>query len=268
MLKRDFKVLIKGSGDLATGVACRLFESGFSIIMTEIPNPTAIRRTVAFSEAVYNGRASVEGIEAVLCNNLSECKTVLSTNKIAVVIDETASIKDQWEPDIIVDAILAKVNLGMRIDDAPITIGVGPGFTAQKDCHCVVESQRGHYLGKCIYEGSAAPNTGIPGNIGGYAIERVIKSPAEGIFKEVNHVGDYVKKDDVIAYVNEVPVLATIDGILRGQLKSGLNVHLGMKIGDIDPRAEQKHCFSVSDKARSIGGGVLEAIMKLGKDLV
>lgn len=267
MLKRDFKVLIKGSGDLASGIACRLFESGFSIIMTEIPNPTAIRRTVAFSEAVYFGKSSVEGIQAVLCKNIEECETVLSQSKIAVVIDENASIKDEWHPDIIVDAILAKVNLGMKIDDAPITIGVGPGFTAKKDCHCVIESQRGHYLGSCIYEGSAAPNTGVPGNIGGYTMERVIKSPAEGVFKEVNHVGDYVKKDDIIAYVDQVPVFATIDGILRGQLKDGLHVHLGMKIGDIDPRAEQKHCFSVSDKARSIGGGVLEAIMKLGKSL-
>jgi len=267
MLKQNYKVLIKGAGDLATGIACRLFESGFSVLMTEIEYPTSIRRTVAFSEAVYMGTASVENINAILCADVSECNSVIKNGNIGLIVDKNASIKDSWQPDIIVDAILAKKNLGLSISDAAVTIGVGPGFFAQKDCHCVIESQRGHYLGKCIYYGSAEENTGVPGNIGGYSTERLLKSPSDGFFHSDLNIGDYVKKGDIVAYVEENPVFAAIDGSLRGLLMNGLQVHSNMKIGDIDPRSEKKHCFSVSDKARSIGGGVLEAILKLGKKL-
>ncbi|MGB5822609.1 MAG: selenium-dependent molybdenum cofactor biosynthesis protein YqeB [Proteocatella sp.] len=267
MLKQNYKVLIKGAGDLATGIACRLFESGFSVLMTEIENPTSIRRTVAFSEAVYSDSAYVEGINAVLCSDILECETALKRGNIALIVDKNASVKDLWKPDVIVDAILAKKNLGLSISDAPITIGVGPGFFAQKDCHCVIESQRGHYLGKCLYYGSAEANTGVPGNIGGYSLERLLKAPSAGVFHSKLSIGDYVNKGDIVAYVDQNPVFATIDGILRGILMNGLKVHYNMKIGDIDPRSEKKHCFSISDKARSISGGVLEAILKLGKNI-
>lgn len=266
IFNRSYKVLIKGAGDIASGIACRLFECGFQIIMTEIPEPTAIRRTVSFCEAVYDKSVMLEGICAVLCNDSDECLTALKNGNICVIIDEHASIISDWKPDIIIDSILAKRNLGLKIDDAPVTIGVGPGFCAKADCDCVIESQRGHELGRCIYSGSAAPNTGIPGEVGGYSSERVIKSPSDGIYREICHIGDYVNKDNIIAYADDVPVRATIDGILRGQLRGGLRVHAGMKVADIDPRAERSHCFSVSDKARSIAGAALEAILKLGRE--
>ena len=266
IFNRSYKVLIKGAGDIASGIACRLFECGFQIIMTEIPEPTAIRRTVSFCEAVYDKSVRLEGICAVLCNDSDECNTALNDGNICVLIDEHASIISDWKPDIIIDAILAKRNLGLNINDAPVTIGVGPGFCAESDCDCVIESQRGHDLGRCIYFGSAAPNTGIPGEVGGYSSERVIKSPSDGIYREIFHIGDYVNKDDIIAYADDVPVRATISGILRGQLRGGLRVHAGMKVADIDPRAEKSHCFSISDKARSIGGSALEAILKLGRE--
>lgn len=266
MLKQNFKVLIKGSGDIASGIACRLFECGFSIIMTEIPKPTAIRRTVSFCTAVYKGSFELEGIKAILCKDLSDCLCAISNGNIGVIVDELAEIKNEWKPDIIIDAILAKKNLGLEKEDAPITIGIGPGFCAQTDCDCVIESQRGHDLGRCIYDGYAAPDTGVPGEIGGYAKERVIKSPSSGIYKDIIHIGDHVKKGHILALVDDVPVRASIDGILRGQLKGGLFVQSGMKVADIDPRAQIDHCFSVSDKARSLGGGVLEAILKIGRE--
>lgn len=267
MLKRNYKVLIKGGGDLATGIACRLFECGFSVLITEIEKPTTIRRTVAFSEAVYKKSASVEDIVAVLCSDIIECETALKNGNIPLIIDSTAAIKNLWQPDIIVDAILAKKNLGLAISDAPLTIGIGPGFFAQKDCHCVIESQRGHNLGRCIYYGSAEANTGVPGDIGGHSLERLLKSPSAGIFHSKLSIGDYVKKGEIVAYVDNSPVVAAIDGILRGLLMNDLKVDYNMKIGDIDPRSEKEHCYSVSDKARSIGGGVLEAILKLGRNI-
>ena len=171
------RVLIKGAGDLASGIACRLHQCGCSVVMTDLAVPTAVRRTVAFSRAVYERSAEIEGTTAQLCSNIDEMQNVLRRGEIAVMIDPEAKIRAQWKPDAVVDAILAKHNLGTCIDDAPIVIGVGPGFTAGKDCHCVVETKRGHYLGRCIYTGSAIANTGVPGNIGGYTTERILRAP-------------------------------------------------------------------------------------------
>lgn len=256
-------VLIKGAGDLATGVAYRLKKCGFDIVMTEIPEPTTVRRTVAFSQAVYDNNAEVEGIKATHVSEIEEAKKIVNQGNIAVIVDEKAEIIKDFNPDVVVDAIIAKKNLGTKINDAQIVIALGPGFTAGVDCHCVIETQRGHYLGKAIYRGSAIPNTGIPGNIGGYTKERIIRATNDGKISPVAKIGDYVEKGDIVAYVNRTPIFAEINGIVRGILQKDVKVFKGMKSGDIDPRCEKNHCFTISDKARSIGGGVLEAILYL-----
>lgn len=254
-------VLIKGAGDLATGIAYRLKKSGFDIVMTEIDNPTTVRRTVAFSQAIFDNEIEIEGIKGIKVNNINEIHKEIKKGNIPIIIDKEANIIKKLKPKVVVDAIIAKKNLRTSINDAPIVIGVGPGFEAKKDCHLVIETKRGHYLGKVIEEGSAIPNTGIPGNIGGYTKERIIRASSNGKIRPVVKIGDYVKKGEVIAYIDGVEVVAEIDGIVRGMLQEGIEVFKGMKSGDIDPRCEKNHCFTISDKARSIGGGVLEAIM-------
>lgn len=257
------KVLIKGAGDLASGVACRLHRCGMQIIMTDLPTPTAVRRTVAFSRAVYEGSAEVEGSVARRCDTLAEAKVVLEKGEIAVIPDTDIHFLAKWKPDAVVDAILAKKNLGTQITDAPVVVALGPGFTAGKDCHCVVETKRGHYLGRCIYEGSAIPNTGIPGNIGGYTVQRILRAPCDGVFEPVVEIGAVVKEGEVCATVDGVPLKSEISGVVRGLLQKGVMVTKGMKSGDVDPRCEVSHCFSVSDKARAVAGGVLEAILTI-----
>ncbi|MDR5586193.1 MULTISPECIES: selenium-dependent molybdenum cofactor biosynthesis protein YqeB [Clostridium] len=256
-------IVIKGAGDLATGVATRLKKCGFDIVMTEISQPTTVRRTVAFSQVVYDEKVEVEGITAVLASNKEDINKIVEEGRVAVLVDEKAKIIDEIEPEIIIDAIIAKKNLGTKIDDANIVIALGPGFTAGIDCHCVIETKRGHYLGKAIYKGSAIPNTGVPGEVGGFSKERIIRATTDGKITPISKIGDYVKKGDIVAYVNETPVFAKLDGIVRGMLQKDVNVFKGMKSGDIDPRCEKNHCFTISDKARSIGGGVLEAILHL-----
>lgn len=256
-------ILIKGAGDLATGIACRLKKCGFDIVMTEISEPTTVRRTVAFSQAVFDEEAEVEGIRAVLASKKEEINNIIKDGNVVVLVDENANIVEDIRPDVIIDAIVAKKNLGTDIHDAKIVIAIGPGFTAGVDCHCVVETKRGHYLGKAIYSGSAIPNTGVPGDIGGYTKERIIRATDNGKIAPVAKIGDYVEKGDVVAYVNDTPIFAEINGIVRGMLQKDIKVFKGMKSGDIDPRCEKDHCFTISDKARSIGGGVLEAMLHL-----
>ena len=256
----DKKIWIRGAGDLATGIALRLYRSGFDIVMSDIAVPTTVRRTVAFSPAVYTGETSVEGITGKLCENISMIDSVMESGCIPVIVDPSGEIMKEYKPDIIVDAIIAKTNIGTKITDADIVIGVGPGFEAGVDCHAVVETKRGHNLGRVLWSGSAYPNTGVPGNIGGYTVERIIRATADGVFKAKVNIGDYVKAGDLLAYCDETPVYANIDGIVRGLLQDGVKVKKGMKSGDVDPRAEREYCFSVSDKASAIGGGVLEAI--------
>ena len=259
-------VLIKGAGDLATGIAYRLKKSGFDIVMREIHKPTTVRRTVAFSQAVFDNEIVIEGIKGVKVNNINEIYEEIREGNIPIIIDEKAEIIKELRPDVVVDSIIAKKNLGTSIEDAPIVIGVGPGFEAKVDCHLVVETKRGHYLGKVIEEGSAIPNTGVPGNIGGYTKERIIRASSNGKIKPVVAIGDFIKKGDIVAYIDGIEVLAEIDGIVRGMLQEGIEVFKGMKSGDIDPRCEKDHCFTISDKARSIGGGVLEAIMYMSNN--
>lgn len=259
------KVLIKGAGDLASGIACRLHQCGFFVVMTDLPVPTAVRRTVSFSRAIYENEATVEFTTGRLCHDWQEAKACLDAGDLAVLVDPEAEILKDYQPDVLVDAIIAKKNLGTKIEDAPIVIGVGPGFTAGEDCHCVVETKRGHYLGKCIYEGSAIANTGVPGDIGGYTKERILRAPCDGLFEPALEIGSIVEAGDICGYVDGQAMVSLIPGVVRGLLQSGVKVTAGMKSGDVDPRCSVEHCDSVSDKARAIGGGVLEAIMHLSK---
>ena len=259
-------IVIKGAGDLASGIALRLYHCGFKIVMTDLPNPLAIRRTVAFCEAIKDGQMTVEDVTAKRANNKDEVYSLLEEGFIPVLPDPEANIIKEIKPDVVIDAILAKRNLGTSIDDANIVIAVGPGFTAGKDCHAVIESMRGHTLGRAIYDGPALPNTNIPGLIGGFAGERVLRAPCDGIFKSVHKIGDLVKTGDVIGYVENKPMVSTIDGVLRGLISDGTPVKEGLKSGDVDPRGKTEYCHLVSDKALAISGGVLEAIFKLSRN--
>ena len=256
-------VVIRGAGDIATGIALRLWRAGMQVVMTDIPAPTAIRRTVCFSQAVVHGEAEVEGVQARRAEGPEQAADLLKEGVIPVLADPEGSCIPVLKPDAVVDAILAKKNLGTKITDAPVVVGVGPGFTAGVDCHAVVETMRGHTLGRVYHQGSALPNTGIPGLIGGFAGERVLRAPADGVFHQLLDIGAQVKMGDVAATVDGVPMVCTLDGVLRGILADGTPVFKGMKSGDIDPRCEIDHCYCASDKALAVGGGVLEAILDL-----
>lgn len=256
-------VVIRGAGDLASGIALRLWRAHIQVVMTDIPAPTAIRRTVCFSQAIVYGETTVEDVTARRAESPEAALAVLKEGIIPVLADPEGGCIPMLRPDAVVDAILAKRNLGTKITDAPVVIGVGPGFTAGVDCHAVVETMRGHYLGRVIHAGSAIPNTGIPGLIGGFAGERVLRAPADGVFHQLLEIGAQVKMGDIAATVNGEPMVCTLDGVLRGILADGTPVHKGMKSGDIDPRCEVKHCYCASDKALAVGGGVLEAVLNL-----
>ena len=256
-------ILIRGAGDLASGIALRLWRAGFRVVMTETAQPTTIRRTVAFSQAVFDGETAVEGVTARLAAGPGEVPALLEQGVLPVLVDPDCGCRAVLKPDVLVDAILAKRNLGTRIDDAPVVIGVGPGFTAGVDCHAAVETMRGHSLGRVLYEGSPLPNTSVPGLIGGFAGERVRRAPADGIFREALRIGDRVRAGDVAGWVGDAPMVCTLDGVLRGLLATGIPVHKGMKAGDVDPRGDPAYCRTASDKALAIGGGVLEAALCL-----
>ena len=253
--------LIRGAGAIASGVAVRLYRSGFHVVMTEISHPTTIRRTVAFSDAVVYGSQEVEGITARLAENPSQALQMAAEGCIPVLVDPDCRCRSLLKPDVVVDAILAKRNLGTAITDAAIVIGVGPGFTAGVDCHAVVETMRGHTLGRVYYQGSTLPNTNVPGLIGGFAGERVLRAPADGVFRGLRRIGETVQAGEIVGTVDGVPMAATISGVLRGLLADGVPVRRGMKSGDVDPRGQAEYCSLVSDKALAVAGGVLEAIL-------
>lgn len=261
------KVLIRGAGDIATGIALRLHRAGMQVVMTDLPAPTAIRRTVCFSQAILLGEMTVEEIRARRADSPAEAERMLRLGLIPVLADPDCACRTQLRPDALVDAILAKRNLGTKIDDAPVVIGIGPGFTAGEDCRAVVETMRGHTLGRVIYRGSALPNTNIPGLIGGYAGERVLRAPADGIFCQKLEIGAVVRAGDIAGEVDGEPMKCTIDGVLRGILADGTPVFKGMKSGDVDPRCKPEYCTTASDKALAVGGGVLEAILNLSGTL-
>lgn len=256
-------VVIRGAGDIASGIALRLHRAGMQVVMCDLPVPTSIRRTVCFSEAIRLGETRVEGVRGVLCADVPAARAAVAAGDVAVLVDPEAACVRELAPDALVDAILAKRNLGTTRDLAPVVIGVGPGFTAQVDCDAAVETMRGHYLGRVYYEGSPIPNTAVPGLIGGYAGERVMRAPADGVFEPCVEIGAQVAAGDVCATVAGEPMRATIDGVVRGLLQAGVSVHAGMKCGDVDPRGRAEYIKTASDKALAVGGGVLEAIFAL-----
>lgn len=255
------RVVIKGAGDLATGVGFRLWRAGFPVVMTELTQPLAIRRTAVFAEAVYAGVTVIEGIEARRIERATEVEAVWRAGAIPVLVDATPAAIAALRPEVIVDGIMAKRNTGTQITDAPLVIALGPGFVAGRDAHAVIETARGHFLGRALWKGAAQENTGMPGEVGGRSRERVVYPPRAGVFRAAATIGTQVREGDVLGWVDGVPVLAPTTGVLRGLIHDGLPVTADLKIGDVDPRAVVEHCFTVSDKALAIGGGVLEAIM-------
>ena len=274
-MNKKILIICRGGGDLATGIVHRLFRAGFPVLVLETDSPAAIRRQVSFSEAVYDGTATVEGVtaERIASANRASVDHVLEEGRVPLLVDPEGSSIPLLKPDIVVDAIIAKKNLGTAKEMAPLVIGVGPGFTAGEDVDLVVESMRGHNLARIFTTGSALPNTGIPGNIGGFTKERVLHAETAGYMKNIRQIGDIVEKGEEIARIYEkmtedgtfsgsyVSVEASISGIIRGLIREGYHFQKGFKIADIDPReSELANCFTISDKARSIGGSVLEAV--------
>jgi xanthine dehydrogenase accessory factor len=264
---QDVLVVVRGAGDLATGVIHRLSRAGFAVMATELPQPTVLRRTVAFAEAVTLGQVTVEGITARRATSTADIRAVLASGFVPIVVDPGGVVLRQMQPRVLVEATLSKCNSGITMHDAPIVIALGPGYEAGKDAHAVIETNRGHNLGRVYLQGCAEPDTGIPGTIGGYASERLLRAPCAGKLYGLRQIGEQVQAGETIAVVKSeegaAPITAAISGILRGLVRDGLEVNTGMKVGDIDPRAVREHCFTISDKSRAVGGGVLEAILFL-----
>ena len=257
-------IIVRGGGDMATAVVHRLWRAGFRVLVLECAHPSAIRRQVAVCEAVYEGSAEVEGMAALRIGLAQEAQAVFDRGCVPVLVDPKGESIGVLRPEVVVGAMIAKRNLGTHMEMAPLTVALGPGFCAGADVHAVVETMRGHNLGRIIESGFAAPNTGVPGNIGGYAAERVIHAPAAGRLTAVRNIGDRVQQGETIALIHgeqEVPVPASISGIIRGLIRDGYAVTEGFKIADIDPRyGEYANCFTISDKARCIAGSVLELV--------
>ncbi len=261
-------IIVRGGGDLATGTIHKLCRCGFPVLILEVAAPSAIRRNVAFSEAVYDGQHTVEDVTCFRAESIEQARTFLEEGRLTLLVDPKGEAIPAFRPMAVVDAILAKKNLGTVRDMAPITVGLGPGFTAGADVDAVIETNRGHHLGRVLRQGCAEANTGIPGVIGGYGRERVLYSPAAGTMRNIRRITDTVARGEVIAEIEteggSVPVTATLDGLLRGLIRDGYTVAKGFKIADIDPRTEEyQNCFTISDKARCIAGGVVEAILQL-----
>jgi len=263
MVFRHILVGVKGAGDLASGTIHRLRRAGFAVVASELPQPLALRRTVAFAEAVYAGSIEIEGLTGVRVGTVAEARAALAQGRVPVLIDPDGTLLRALQPTALIDATLAKHPTGIRLTDAQIVLALGPGFEAGVDAHAVIETNRGHNLGRVYLRGCAELDTGVPGNIGGYTSDRLLRAPADGPLMAQYAIGDLVSAGEVVATVGEAPMRAAISGVLRGLAHDGLVVHQGMKVGDIDPRAQREHCFSISDKSRAIAGGALEALLYL-----
>lgn len=261
-------IIVRGGGDIASGVIQKFHRSGFRVIVLEVENPSFIRRTVCYGEAVYQKEVTLEESKAVLAHGIDGIDKILDKGDIAVIVDPCGDTIKKLKPLAVIDAILAKKNLGTNIHMAPITVGLGPGFTAGKDVDVVIETMRGHDLGRSIFSGEAKKNTGVPGVIKGYGRERVIYSEAHGIIKNIKGIGDLVEKDEILALIGDIQVKSPLTGILRGLIRDGYRVPKGFKIGDVDPRKDQQqNCYTISDKARNIGGSALEAVLYLRREI-
>ncbi len=254
-------VLIRGGGDLATGVAARLHRSGFCVVVLEIAQPRAIRRSVALAEAIYAGEVDVEDMHGVRCADVGAVRGALDQGWIPVLVDPAADSRHVLEPLALIDARMRKVPPELGLEAAPFVVGLGPGFTAGVDCHAVVETQRGHHLGRVLWQGQAAPDSGVPEAVAGHDRDRVLRAPESGTLQARLPLGAMVRAGAEIARVGSVPLLAPFDGALRGLLHDGLEVVQGEKVGDLDPRGVPAYCFEISDKSLAVGGGVLEALL-------
>lgn len=255
------KVLVRGGGDLASAVIQKLYRSGFKVVVCELEKPKMVRRTVSFSNAIYEGKYFVEDIEAVYVRTLHEIEPVLNQGKIPVLTIEEINVHAFYKPDIFVDATLTKKKVNYTKDYASVVVGLGPNIEAGVNAHAVVETSRGHDLGRLIFNGMAKENTHIPGDIGGYTHERVLRAPCDGIMESDKKIGDLVSKGEVVLKVDGNAVKAQIDGVIRGLIHPSVKITQGLKVGDIDPRGNTHYCFTISDKGRNIAGGVLEAIL-------
>lgn len=261
---RELVVGIKGAGEMASAIAWRLYSSNIrKILMAEIQQPLAVRREVSFCEAVYKGQQWVEGIGAVLVPDVPSAKRTWEEGMIAVVVDPGWELLKNIKPHVVVDAILAKKNLGTHLAEAPLVIALGPGFSAGKDCHFVIETNRGHNLGRVIEWGEAEPNTGVPGEIGGESHRRVLRAPGPGTFKPIKSIGDIVSEGETVGFVGDLEIRAGVNGVIRGLIREGTRVWPGLKLGDVDPRGNSYFCYTISDKARAIAGSVLEVILRV-----
>jgi xanthine dehydrogenase accessory factor len=259
----DTIVVIRGGGDLGSGVAHKLHRCGFKVLILEVQNPLVVRRTVAFAQAIIDGETVVEEVTAVRVRTKDEIATIWNQGDIPILVDPGGEVLKEIKPAAVIDATLAKRNTGMRRDMAPITIAMGPGFKAGEHVDVVIETNRGHNLGRLIFEGYAEPDTGVPTPVKGYGTERVLRAPCSGTIKHVLDIGHLVKEGDIICYVDDKPVTAPFDGIVRGLIMNGRDVVKNLKIGDVDPRPVKESCYTISDKARALGGAVLEAVLYL-----
>jgi xanthine dehydrogenase accessory factor len=257
----NYLTAIKGGGDIASGIACRLFRSGFPVFITELESPLVVRRAVAFAQAIFSGETEVEGIKAVKVKSPEAVIPVIKKGAIPVITDREASCFNDLKPDIVIDGIMAKRNTGTTLRDADFVIGIGPGFTAGIDVHCVIETIRGHNMGRIIHEGTACEDTSAPAPVMGYSVERLLRAPCTGIVRINRDIGEKVISGETVAVIGDVHVKAQIPGVLRGIVHNGVYLEEGEKLGDIDPRGIKEYCFSVSDKSLAVGGGVLETIL-------
>jgi xanthine dehydrogenase accessory factor len=257
----DLLVVIRGGGDLGSGVALRLWRAGFPVVVLESERPIAVRRTVSFAEAVYAGQSWVEEARGVLAGSAAEAQDLIKTGAVPVLIDPSASSLESLRPEIVVDAIMAKRNTGTRSDMASFVVALGPGFTAGDDVRAVVETNRGPHLGRVIWQGRAEPDSGAPGPVAGITKARVLRAPATGTLRCRRSIGDIVEAGEVVAEVHGRSIVAAFTGLVRGLAQDGLEVENGMKVGDLDPRLDPRLCRLVSDKSLAVAGGVLEAVM-------
>jgi len=257
----NFLTAIKGGGDIASGIACRLFQSGFPVFITELDSPLVVRRAVAFAQAMFSGETVIAGIKAVKVQSPEEIIRTIKKGFIPVIADPAASCFRKVKPNIVIDGIMAKHNTGTRLDDADLVIGIGPGFTAGIDVHCVIETSRGHLMGRVIQEGTAYKDTNTPAPVMGYTHERLLRASCSGIVNTKKDIGEYVIADETVATIGDVEVRSKIPGVLRGIVHNGVYLNEGDKLGDIDPRGIKEYCFTISDKSLAVGGGVLEAIL-------